>query len=181
MMNLHFLDIAAMVILLIGFIRGMRVGIVGSALALLGMVLGVYLAVQLHHEVALWLKDQWGALGKWQGGVAFLLVFIGVLILFHFLVGLLTRLLDATPLGIMNRLAGALFFMGGMAVVTGSLAWGLVQYGWLEPAVYADTILFEKMVRLGQWAVTQAVESGFFDRMEQLWKDISVAVQSTSP
>ncbi len=178
-MGLHYLDIFAIAVLLIGMIRGLRVGIVGAALAIVGMVLAIYLSIQLHHEVALWLKDHLEALGKWTGGVAFLLIFVVTLTVFHYGVLLITRLLDATPLGMLNRVAGGLFFMAGMAMVVGAIAWGLVQYGWVDARSYADTVVFKPMVMLGEKLVTLAMEGGLFDRMDQLWKEISHAMQSS--
>jgi membrane protein required for colicin V production len=105
-MTLAALDWFILLILTGGLIRGFMVGAVRQVASLAGLVLAFFLSVQLMHPVGALIVSSLG-LSKAVGPIAgFVVIFVGVQLLFLALSRLLERVLETLSLSLVNRAAG---------------------------------------------------------------------------
>lgn len=108
-MGMQVIDIVLLALFILAFIKGLLNGFVRQALSLLGIVIGIYLSFHFLDEAARLFTSATGH----KATVLVLIVLWGLLfvlvgIVFDVLQRILTRLINLGPLGIINRLIGAL-------------------------------------------------------------------------
>lgn len=110
------LDIVFFIIISAFAIFGLIRGFVKEIVSIIAIVLGLYIAIQWHEEVARYLtilKDK-----KLQDILGFIIVFIGASLLLSLLGKLMSLALDDIDLGCIDHLLGFVFgFIKGVAVV----------------------------------------------------------------
>lgn len=105
-MTLAALDWFILVVLAGGLIRGFMVGAVRQVATLIGLVVAFFLSVQLMHPVGALIVSSLG-LSEAVGPIAgFIVIFVGVQLLFLALSRLLERVLETLSLSLINRAAG---------------------------------------------------------------------------
>jgi len=105
-MTLAALDWFILVVLAGGLIRGLMVGAVRQVASLIGLVLAFFLSVQLMHPVGALIVSSLG-LSETTGPIAgFVVIFVGVQLLFLAVSRLLEQVLDTLSLSLVNRAAG---------------------------------------------------------------------------
>ena len=105
-MSLAALDWFILVILAGGLIRGFMVGAVRQVASLLGLVLAFFLSVQLMHPVGALIVSSLGLSEAVAPIAGFIVIFVGVQLLFLALSRLLERVLETLSLSLVNRAAG---------------------------------------------------------------------------
>ncbi|MEX0997063.1 MAG: CvpA family protein [Flavobacteriaceae bacterium] len=103
------IDIVLGIFLLIGLIQGFRKGFFVELASLLGLVLGVVGALYFSHFVSGFLEKFTNWNEQTLHLLAFVLTFIGIVILVSLLAKALTKTLDLIALGLVNKLLGSLF------------------------------------------------------------------------
>ena len=88
-----------------GFKKGLVIGIASLA----ALILGIYAALYFSGIVAGFLTDSLNIKTDYLPIISFIVTFIGVVILIHFLGKLLEKLINLVALGFLNKLAGAVF------------------------------------------------------------------------
>lgn len=110
-MSLAALDWFILVVLAGGLIRGFMVGAVRQVASLAGLILAFFLSVQLMHPVGALVVSSLG-LSESVGPIAgFIVIFVGVQLLFLALSRLLERVLETLSLSLLNRATGGV--LGG--------------------------------------------------------------------
>jgi membrane protein required for colicin V production len=105
-MNLAALDWFILIVLTGGLIRGSMVGAVRQVASLLGLVVAFFLAVQLMHPAGALIVTSLG-LSEAAGPITgFIVIFVGVQLLFLALSRLLEHVLETLSLSLLNRAAG---------------------------------------------------------------------------
>ncbi len=106
---MNYLDIIIAIPLLYGIYKGITKGLVAELASLLALLGGIYGGVYLSDYTADILNARFDISEKYLGLIAFVVTFI-VIVLVVVLVGkLITMLVKAVALGLLNRLAGAVF------------------------------------------------------------------------
>ena len=105
------IDILLLVIVCLGAIRGFFRGFILALFALVAYVLGLAAAMKFSHAAAVWLEPMIHAGARWMPLLAFLAVFIGVVLLVRWLALLIQKTMEGLMLGWANRLAGMLFYI----------------------------------------------------------------------
>jgi len=88
-----------------GFKKGLIIGVASLA----ALILGIYAALYFSGIVAGFLTDELNIKTDYLPIISFIVTFIGVVILIHFLGKLLEKLINMVALGFLNKLAGAVF------------------------------------------------------------------------
>ena len=88
-----------------GFKKGLVIGIASLA----ALILGIYAALYFSGIVAGFMTDSLNIKTDYLPIISFIVTFIGVVILIHFLGKLLEKLINLVALGFLNKLAGAVF------------------------------------------------------------------------
>jgi membrane protein required for colicin V production len=105
-MQLAALDWFILVVLAGGLVRGFMVGAVRQVASIAGLIVAFFLSVQLMHPVGALIVSSLG-LSEAVGPIAgFVVIFVGVQLLFLALSRLLERVLETLSLSLVNRAAG---------------------------------------------------------------------------
>lgn len=105
-------DIVLLLLLIAGAFRGFSKGLVLSVASFVGLVGGIWGASQFSHLAAKQLSEHvnWSVNSLQMASLA--LTFLAVVVAVHLLAKLLEKVLDMVALGLVNKLAGAVF--GGL-------------------------------------------------------------------
>ena len=114
------IDIVFVVALIIAVVKGAMRGIVMALFSFAGWFIGLAAALKLSAVVAVYLQEHTGINTRWLPLVAFVLVFVIVVLLVQWAGKAVENLFDFTLLGWVNRLGGALLYTG-MYVLLGSI------------------------------------------------------------
>jgi len=117
---MNWLDIVVIIGLALFTFLGVRRGLIKTALALAGAVVGVLLAGQYYVPFSRWLSHYIHQTNVAQV-VAFALILIAVLVIVFVLARLLRRVASLVKLGWVDRLGGAIFGLAIGAVIFGAL------------------------------------------------------------
>ncbi|MAD97540.1 MAG: colicin V production protein [Flavobacteriaceae bacterium] len=109
-MSLNAFDIIILIILGFAAVRGFMKGLFVEVASIVALFAGAYAAIYYSHNLEYFLRESifdWG--DKTYRIVAFIVIFISVVILVVFLGKVLTKIADITALGLMNKILGGLF------------------------------------------------------------------------
>ena len=122
-------DIIILIPLLYGAYRGYRRGLLLTVVTLTAFVVALLGAVKLLDESVILIMEFWEKAGKWLPIAAFIITFLIILLLVHWIGKLLKKALDLTLLGSVDNLAGALLGVLKWALLTSVLLWILKMVG----------------------------------------------------
>jgi len=134
------LDIILAVLLIYGLYKGFTKGFFVEVTSLVSLLVGLYGAIHFSYFIGDWLKTkvEWDA--KYIQIAAFALTFIIILVLVSFVGKILTKIIDAAQLGLLNKIAGAAFGVAKIALIVSVI---LNLFGKMN-----DTITFVKQETL---------------------------------
>jgi membrane protein required for colicin V production len=118
MEHLTFIDYIIIVLLLWGFITGFRKGLIMQLTLIAGIVLGLWLGSNSLEFVEKWLLEQDFSGGVWLKPIAFLIIFISVYGIAYVSGKALSALISLIMLGIFNKIAGGIFGMLKMMLLS---------------------------------------------------------------
>lgn len=119
-------------LLIWGFISGFRKGLVLQLALIAGIFAGIWLALHGSEQAAGWLREEAGMTGRWVKHLGFMLVFVLVYILAYIGGKALSGALNLMMLGIVNKLAGGVFGVAKMILVSSVLIHFAGISGWID-------------------------------------------------
>lgn len=111
------LDILILLIIAWAAYKGFTKGLIVQAATLAALVLGIYGATHFSWYTAGLMHQHLSLKSDYMPLLAFILTFIGIVVLVHLLAKLLDKLLQAIALGFINRLTGAVFSILKMTLI----------------------------------------------------------------
>ena len=111
---MNYIDIAILVLIVLGAIRGFIRGLIIEVTTLLGLAAGIYASMKYAYLIEGVLKDFMDISPEYSSYVALSITFILVVVFVFVLGKLLTKLIDIILLGLVNKLLGAV--MGAIKV-----------------------------------------------------------------
>ena len=105
------IDIIFIILMLVAVIRGTSRGLIVAVFSLLACIIGLAAAIKLSVVVAGYLQSEGHMHSKWLPILAFLVVFIAVVLLVRWIANLIEAAVDITFLGWLNKMAGAVLYM----------------------------------------------------------------------
>ena len=140
------LDIILLICFLPGIIRGISKGFLEQALSLAGIVLSVWAAFKFSALVCGWLKPYLSLSETTLNVVAFALILIAVSIVVLLVAKLLTKVLEMSMLGWLDKILGLVF-----ALVVNALLLGVfiilfdtlnLKFGFVKPEVLDGSVVY---------------------------------------
>lgn len=104
------LDITALIIVLIFFIKGYSRGIVAALFSAFALVLGILAALTLSQKLSTYLLEQGWVTSSWVALISYALLFIGVVLGVRWIGRAVEHLLKAVMLGFVNRVVGGVIY-----------------------------------------------------------------------
>lgn len=105
------LDVVILIVLLVGFVRGLMSGFFRQIVSMVGFLVGLLVACVLYTTFGDWLAPYIGGDRTMSQFVAFVLIWIGVPLALTLAAYLLTKMIECAQLGGLNRLLGGLVAM----------------------------------------------------------------------
>ena len=103
------IDIVISLILIYGIIRGFYKGLFLEIASLIKLILGLYCAINFNPIISKYLKEFISIEENYISIISFIITLIIVVILLNLIAKSLTKLANAVALGLVNKIAGALF------------------------------------------------------------------------
>lgn len=142
-----FIDIIAVVLLLLAIVKGISKGFVIAVFSMLSFIIGLAAALKLSASVGNLVSNNLNITGYWLPFLAFLLVFIGVVLLTRIGASVLKKTLSIAMMGWADGLAGIilytliygmtysifLFYAAKMGLLYQDTINESVTFRWIEP------------------------------------------------
>lgn len=147
---MNWIDLLSLAVLSVFFFAGLVKGLIREVMTLAGVIVSFFAALHLAGFAALWV-ERWVVLpARASLLVGFLLAFVLLLVLFHILGYVVYRVVRATPLTIVDRLAGGLFgvLKGSLIIFLLLLVLSIIPFKGLVARELSDSYAY----RSAQWA-----------------------------
>jgi membrane protein required for colicin V production len=122
------LDIICAIVLVWGFVIGYKKGIIYSVFFFLSLFIGVLLSLKFSQVISQKLSDWFTINPEWLPIIAFVLVFIASVFVIIMLAKMLEGVLKMLMLNFINRIIGALFWIGIGLFLLSTFYWYANQY-----------------------------------------------------
>lgn len=114
---MNYIDLILGILLIIAAIQGFRNGFIIELASLAALVLGIWGAIKFSDFTAVFITKHTGYQSEHLSTIAFVVTFIIIVILVHFMGKMLDNIVKAIFLGFINRLAGVIFGVLKAAVI----------------------------------------------------------------
>src|ERR1043166_7953936 len=114
------LDAIGIIIIILFFIRGYSRGFIVAIFSVIAILLGSICALKLSHVFAAWMLEKGYATSAWVMLIAYIVLFVGVVMLVRLVAKLIEKVAEGLMLGFINRLIG-----GGLYAFLGALVWSI--------------------------------------------------------
>lgn len=140
------LDIVLLLCFVPAIVKGLSKGLVNELISLASVIVGAWLAFKFSSTLAAWLSGYLQLDPKAVNVIAFAVIVILVILLLNLIGQLLTKVIQITMLGWLNRLLGMVF-----AILKTALILGLVimvfaginaKFGIVKPEVLDGTVVY---------------------------------------
>ena len=106
---MNWIDIVIIVLLIFGLARGFINGFIKELASLLALILGIWGAIKFSTFTAGRLYDYFDMTGPYVGIIAFMVTFVIIVVIIHFLGLLMDKFVETISLGFLNSLLGLVF------------------------------------------------------------------------
>jgi membrane protein required for colicin V production len=106
---MNYIDFIIIILLVFGLARGFINGFIKELASLLALILGIWGAIKFSAFTAARLYDYFDMTGQYVGIIAFLVTFVIIVIVIHFIGLLVDKFVDKISLGVLNSLLGLVF------------------------------------------------------------------------
>jgi len=117
----NILDIILGLILVYGLYKGVKNGFFVEITSLAAIIVGLYGAIQFSYITASYLAQNMDWDENYIKLTAFIITFLGIVILVNMAGKILTKIADFAMLGLLNKVAGGIFGILKLAVILGTL------------------------------------------------------------
>lgn len=115
------LDIILGILLLLGLWKGFNNGLLVELASILALIAGIYGAIHFSYIAGDYLTQQMNWEERYVNLTAFVITFIVIVIAVHFAGKLLTKVANIALLGLLNKIAGAIFGALKVVVILGAI------------------------------------------------------------
>ncbi len=118
---MNILDIIILILLAWGAFRGFTQGFILQVVTFIALIIGVWASIAFSDNMSEFLTKNMDITGKYLPVLSFVLIFVLVVVIAHLIGMLLTRFIEITSLGWLNRLGGVAFGILKMAFIVSVL------------------------------------------------------------
>ncbi len=141
-----FLDVILGILLLWGLYKGLKNGLFVELASLIALIAGIYGSIHFSFVAADYLHQNMDWNDRYIKIASFLITFIAIVLLVHLAGRFLTKIADFAMLGLLNKLAGAVFGTLKVAIILGALLIfferATSSFNFINEATKQDSILY---------------------------------------
>ena len=160
---MSFLDIVLGLLLGYGLYKGLKNGFLVEIASLIALIAGIFGAIHFSYIAGNYLHQhmQWDE--RYINIAAFIITFITIVFVVHLAGKFLTKIANFAMLGLLNRIAGALFGVVKVAVILGAILIFFervnASVGLIKNEAFENSVLYEPIKEIGAF-VFNAVLKG---------------------
>ncbi|HEY4208210.1 MAG TPA: CvpA family protein [Puia sp.] len=136
------IDVLFLVLLVVAVFKGLRRGFIIAIVAALAFIIGLAAAMKLSVTLASYLKGHTELSGRWLPVLAFVLVFLAVVLLVRWIGRLMEAAVDLAMMGWLNKLAGILLYAAVYTIILSVLLFYAVQLRLVSSSTLANSITY---------------------------------------
>jgi membrane protein required for colicin V production len=172
------IDILFLLLMVLAVTRGLRHGLILSVLSALAWIAGLAAALKLSATVALLLKNSMHLSARWLPVLAFLLVFLGVVLVIRWGAKLIEAGLDLAMMGWLNKLAGVLLYALIYTIVFSVLLFYALQVHLISRARVSSSVVYPLIRSWGPAVIDKIGQiipffKGMFVQLEKFFGHLS--------
>lgn len=161
---MSFLDIILGLLLLWGLWKGLRNGLFVEIASIVALIAGIFGAIHFSYYAGDYLSANMDWNERYINIAAFVITFIIIVLTVHLLGKFLTKVADLAMLGLLNKIAGAIFGALKVAVILGAL---LVFFdranssvGLIKNEAVQKSTLYEPIKEIGVFIFSKVLKGG---------------------
>lgn len=164
---MSFLDIVLGLLIGYGLYKGLKNGIFVEIASLIALIAGIFGAIHFSYIAGNYLHQnmQWDE--RYINIAAFIITFIAIVLVVHLAGKFLTKIADFAMLGLLNKIAGAIFGALKVAVILGAILIFFERVnssvGLVKSEAFENSVLYEPVKEIGAF-VFNAVLKGNEDK-----------------
>lgn len=176
------IDVLFLVLLLWAVFKGLRQGLIIAVVATLAFIIGLAAALKLSATLAGYLRVHTSISGRWLPVLAFLLVFIGVVLLVRWIGRLMEGAAELAMMGWVNRLGGILFYAVIYTIILSVMLFYAVQLRLIRADTLTASITYPFIRPWGQVVIDGFGNlipffKGMFKQLEEFFGRIDSRLQ----
>jgi membrane protein required for colicin V production len=134
------IDVLFLLFMVMAIFRGFRQGFIIAIFSTLSLIIGLAAAIRLSAAVASWATHQLSS--RWPPVIAFLLVFVAVVIVVRLGARLAEKAVDLALMGWLNKLAGIILYAAIYTVILSVLLFYAVQVHLIARTTLASSVTY---------------------------------------
>ena len=136
------IDVLFLLFIVLAVFKGLRQGFLLAVFSAIAFIVGLAAAVKLSAALAGYLKDSVHVSTRWLPVLAFVLVFLGVVLLVRGGARLIEAALDLAMMGWLNKLAGVLLYALVYTIILSVLLFYAVQVHLISGSTRSSSIIY---------------------------------------
>jgi membrane protein required for colicin V production len=136
------IDILFLILLLWAVFKGLRQGLIIAVVSALAFILGLAAAMKLSASLAGYLRAHTSLSGRWLPVLAFILVFLAVVLLVRWAGRLMEAAVEITMMGWLNKLGGILLYAAAYTIILSVLLFYAVQLRLIADSTLSSSITY---------------------------------------
>jgi membrane protein required for colicin V production len=153
------IDVLFIVFLLLAIFRGLRHGFIIAVVSAVAWIIGIAAAIKLSAVVASYARAHMHLPPRWLPVLAFLLVFLVVVLGLRAIAGLIEKAIDLAMMGWLNKLLGVLLYAFLYITTLSVLLFYAVQIHLISPHTLSASVTYPY---IGTWGRATIDEFGKF-------------------
>lgn len=159
---MSFLDIILGLLLLYGLWKGFKNGLFVEIASIIALVTGIYGAIHFSYYAGDYLSQNMEWDERYINIAAFAITFIIIVLAVHLLGKFLTKVADFALLGLLNKVAGAIFGALKVAVILGALLVFIDRanssLGLVKNETVQQSVLYEPIKEIGEFIFSKVLK-----------------------
>lgn len=143
------IDVVFLVLLLLAVFKGLRNGLIVALFSLVGFIVGLAVAVKFSAVAAEHIKHAVNISQRWLPLVAFIVVFVVVLLLVRLGARAVQGVVEVAMLGWLNRLGGVVFYALLYIFIFSIILFYLIQTHFIKPDAAQASVTYPYIEPLG--------------------------------
>jgi membrane protein required for colicin V production len=143
------IDLVFVILIFIAAFKGLRNGLIVALFTLIGFIVGIAVAVKLSAVAAAYIGSAVNIAERWLPLVAFIVVFVAVLLLVRLGAKALEGVVEVAMLGWLNRLGGVLFYALLYIFMFSIVLFYLSQVHFIKPETEQASVTYSYVQPLG--------------------------------
>ena len=160
------IDVIAFILVVIAIFKGLSKGLIVSIFSFLALIIGLAAAVKLSAAMADYIGDNVSVSQRWLPVIAFLLVFILVVLLIRLGAKLLQGAVQMAMMGWLNRLGGVIFYILIYLLIFSVLLFYATQVGVIKPSTIEASVTYSFIEPFGPRMI------GFLGKVLPFFRDM---------